>query len=136
MNPNSGEVQPRIEVTPKQPEETGSSQSVEKGPTPSPENNPQRVQQASQAATSMALPGQDITVGASDDGAVQAPSTDSSAAADSDRIERQWIDKTKAVVAQTRDDPYEQKQAVSHVKADYIKKRFNKTIKTDDLVSE
>jgi hypothetical protein len=137
MNPNSsGEVQPQIEAAPNRPEESGDGKAVEKGITPSPENSPQRVQQASHAATSMALPGQDITVGTPDDTAVPEPTTDSSTAADSDRIEKQWIDKTKAVVSQTRDDPYEQKQAVSHVKADYIKKRFNKTIRTDDSVSK
>src|SRR6266576_3319080 len=140
MNPNSsGEGQPQVEATPKSPAETAGGQVVEKTPTVSPENSPQKAIQASrQAVDSMALPGQDIPVGTSDDTAAvdNAAPADSVGAADSDRIEKQWIDKAKAVVSQTQDDPYEQKNAMGHVKADYIKKRFNKTIKTDDSVSK
>lgn len=53
---------------------------------------------------------------------------------DTDRIEKEWIDKAKAIVAKTQDDPYEQKKEMSKVKAEYIKKRFNKSIPTDDTV--
>lgn len=61
------------------------------------------------------------------------PDNDLTAAttADSDRIEKQWIDRVKNVVRDTKDDPHKQKQEMSRVKAEYIKKRFNKTIKTD-----
>jgi hypothetical protein len=55
-------------------------------------------------------------------------------AKDSDRIEKQWVDKAKTIVAHTQDDPYKQKHALSKFKADYIKKRFNKTIPSDDTV--
>jgi hypothetical protein len=138
MNPNSsGEVRPQVEAAPNQSQEAGAGQAVERRPSASPENNPQMVQQASQAANAMALPGQDITVGAPDDTAPDDNTAQSaSPAADADRIEKQWIDRTKVVIAQTQDDPYEQKKAMSHVKADYIKKRFNKTIKTDDPVTK
>jgi hypothetical protein len=138
MNPNSsGEVQRQYETAPSRPEETAGAQSIEKGPVVSPETSPQRVRQASQAASTIALPGQDITVG-TPDVPVKSDDTASSQtqAAEADQIEKEWIDKTQAAVAQTRDDPYEQKKAVSHVKADYIKKRFDKTIKTDDPVSK
>jgi hypothetical protein len=53
-------------------------------------------------------------------------------AQDTDRIEQQWVDKAKAIVAQTRDDPYTQKNEMSKVQAEYIQKRFNKQIKTDE----
>ena len=46
-------------------------------------------------------------------------------------IEKQWVERAKAVVAATRDDPYKQKTEMSKVKADYIQKRFAKTIKAD-----
>lgn len=46
-------------------------------------------------------------------------------------IEKQWVERAKAVVAATRDDPYKQKSEMSKVKADYIQKRFAKTIKAD-----
>lgn len=48
---------------------------------------------------------------------------------DSDLIEKEWVEKAKAIVASTRDDPYVQSQEVSRFKADYIKKRYNKDIK-------
>lgn len=56
-------------------------------------------------------------------------------AADQDHIEKQWIDAAKTVAAKTRSDPYTQKNEMSKVKADYIHKRFKKTIKTDDTVA-
>jgi hypothetical protein len=54
------------------------------------------------------------------------------AAQDGDRIEKEWVDKAKAVIAHTQDDPYRQKDQMSRIKAEYIQKRFNKTIKTDE----
>ncbi len=56
-------------------------------------------------------------------------------AQDTDLIEKQWVDRAKAIVAQTQDDPYKQKKEMSRVKAEYVQKRFNKTIKTDDAVA-
>jgi len=53
-------------------------------------------------------------------------------AQDSDLIEKEWVEKAKDIVAQTQDDPYHQKKEISKVKAEYIHKRFNKTVKTDD----
>lgn len=55
-------------------------------------------------------------------------------AADTDHIEKQWIDAAKRVAAKTQADPYTQKNEMSKVKANYIQKRFQKTIKTDDTV--
>jgi hypothetical protein len=53
-------------------------------------------------------------------------------AADVELIEKVWVEKAKSIVAQTHDDPYKQKNEMSKYKADYIKKRFNKTIPLDD----
>jgi len=53
------------------------------------------------------------------------------AAHDSHRIEKQWVDRAKRVIAQTRDNPHAQKHEMSQVKAEYIRTRFNKTIPTD-----
>lgn len=61
--------------------------------------------------------------------------TTSLPAADVDRIEKVWINAAKTVAAKTRSDPYTQKIEMSKVKADYIHKRFKKTIKTDDAVA-
>jgi hypothetical protein len=53
-------------------------------------------------------------------------------AADVDLIEKQWVEKAKTIVSATHDDPYKQKNEMSKFKADYIKRRFNKTIPADD----
>jgi hypothetical protein len=53
-------------------------------------------------------------------------------AQDADLIEKEWVVRAKTLVAQTQDDPYKQKNEMSKVKADYIKKRFNKTIPVED----
>jgi hypothetical protein len=63
------------------------------------------------------------------------PTDPKSAAADNDHIEREWVDKVKNVVARTQDDPHLQKEQMSKVKAEYIQKRFNKTIKTDEAAA-
>lgn len=54
---------------------------------------------------------------------------------DADLIEKEWIERAKSIVAKTRDDPHLQKTEMSKVKADYIQKRFNKTIKTDEATA-
>lgn len=56
-------------------------------------------------------------------------------AADKDRIEKHWVERAKSIIEQTKDDPFTQKSEVSKVKAEYIKQRFNKQIKTDTGVA-
>jgi hypothetical protein len=75
-----------------------------------------------------------IPVLSDDEDTTSAISPSSYSTSNPDRIEKEWVDKAKAIVAKTQDDPYEQKQEMSKVKAEYIKKRFNKTIPTDDTV--
>lgn len=50
-------------------------------------------------------------------------------AADEDLIEREWVDKAKKIVTQTKDDPYQQEKEVSKLQADYLKKRYGKEVK-------
>jgi hypothetical protein len=57
-------------------------------------------------------------------------------ARDTNKIEKQWIDKAKAIIAQTQDDPFIQKKEMSKVKAEYIQKRYNKTIPVDGTVTK
>lgn len=45
---------------------------------------------------------------------------------DNDLIEQEWVDKAKAIIEKTREDPHMQNKEISEVKADYIKKRYNK----------
>lgn len=50
-------------------------------------------------------------------------------AEDSDLIEKEWVDKAKSIAGRTRDDPYMQSKEMNRMKADYLKKRYNKDIK-------
>ncbi len=53
-------------------------------------------------------------------------------AEDIDLIEKEWVEKAKQIVEQTKNDPREQNIALGKMKADYLKKRFNKAIKTEN----
>ena len=50
-------------------------------------------------------------------------------AADVDLIEKEWVQKAKDIVSATHGDPYAQNKEINKIKADYIKKRYNKDIK-------
>lgn len=49
-------------------------------------------------------------------------------AADSDLIEKEWVERAKQIVEHTKDDPHEQQRAISQMRADYMKKRYNKDV--------
>lgn len=48
---------------------------------------------------------------------------------DTDLIEKEWVTKAKQIVERTRDDPHKQSEELTVFKADYLQKRYNKTIK-------
>lgn len=104
------------------------------------ETSPARPEQAAKQPSQPALPTvpDDIPVadqpviGMPQDINTPVPAAPTATAAEPDRIEKEWVDKVKNIVAKTREDPYLQKDQMSKVKAQYIQKRFNKTIKTDE----
>lgn len=49
-------------------------------------------------------------------------------AADDDLIEKEWVDKAKKIIAETRDDPYKREREVSKLQADYLRKRYGREI--------
>lgn len=51
---------------------------------------------------------------------------------DGDLIEKEWVNKAKQIVEKTRDDPYMQSKEMTLFKADYMKKRYNKSIKLSE----
>ncbi len=51
---------------------------------------------------------------------------------DADLIEKEWVVRAKAIVTQTKDDPHMQNQEMNKVKADYLKKRYNKDLKISE----
>lgn len=53
-------------------------------------------------------------------------------AADDDVIEKEWVNKAKKVINQTKGDPYAKEREVSKLQADYMKKRYGKQVKMPD----
>jgi hypothetical protein len=49
-------------------------------------------------------------------------------ASDSDLIEKEWVLKAKQIVEHTLEDPFSQQEQLSKMKADYVKKRYNKDL--------
>ena len=47
-------------------------------------------------------------------------------------IEKEWVVKAKQIVEKTKDNPYNQNKELTVFKADYMKKRYNKTIKLSE----
>lgn len=47
---------------------------------------------------------------------------------DDDLIEKEWVEKAKKIVAQTRDDPYKREAAVSQLQRDYLRKRYGREL--------
>lgn len=56
----------------------------------------------------------------------QQPSTQSDGA---DELDKEWINKAKLIVEQTKQDPFTMSKEVGRAKADYLRIRFNKHIK-------
>ena len=51
-----------------------------------------------------------------------------SVAKDDDLIEKEWVDKAKKIVAETRDDPYQREEEVNKLQIDYLKKRYGREL--------
>lgn len=48
---------------------------------------------------------------------------------DNDLIEKEWVEKAKHIVSQTKADPHLQNSEMTKMKIDYLKKRYNKEVK-------
>ncbi len=49
-------------------------------------------------------------------------------AADEDLIEKEWVDKAKEIIEQTRDDPHARTLKVNELQRDYLQKRYGKVV--------
>lgn len=137
MNPNRGEAPANFELPPQPSSSEGEAkqeQAVE-SPAARPETSGNRPPAPALPAVPDDIPAADQPVIAAPPQDLAAASPGNSHAQNPDHIEREWVDKVKGVVASTRDDPYLQKDQMSKVKAEYIKKRFNKQIKTDEAAA-
>lgn len=51
-----------------------------------------------------------------------------SVAADDDLIEKEWVDKAKKILAETKDDPYRREREISKLQIEYIRRRYGREI--------
>jgi hypothetical protein len=47
---------------------------------------------------------------------------------DDDLIEKEWVDKAKHILAETKDDPYAREREIGKLQAEYIRKRSGREI--------
>lgn len=65
------------------------------------------------------------------DDATISPAVDDGAplvAADDDLIEKEWVDKAKKIIAETKDEPYRREQEVKKLQIEYVRKRYGRVI--------
>jgi hypothetical protein len=122
LPPPVAEQAPEVDVAP----ETG--QQAESAPAASAEKVPTASQGALPAIPVIpVIPTDDSQVTATDDESTSSAST--KALDDKDLIEREWVDKAKAIVEHTAEDPFKQTEEMSGLKADYLHQNYNKSIK-------
>ena len=66
-----------------------------------------------------------------DPGAAQSATSDDAAALianDDDLIEKEWVDKAKKIIAETKDDPYRREVEIGKLQIEYIRKRYGREI--------
>ena len=138
-------MEPKLPVLNNGPEYSPANQSqgFEQAPLPpSPEvgieTNAERVEQRSEAAPAAVnvmpilppLQTVPMPVAPSTDNTQITPAADDNpiAANDDDLIEKEWVDKAKKIILQTKDDPFRREQEVSKLQADYLRKRYGKEL--------
>lgn len=68
-------------------------------------------------------------VSVASDSAAAVVSDDTPAVAnDDDLIEKEWVDKAKKIIVETKDDPYRREEAVGRLQRDYLEKRYGRKI--------
>lgn len=63
--------------------------------------------------------------------AAQVPADDAS-----DGLDEEWVNKAKAIVEKTKNDPFLESRELNKVRADYLKTRYNKHIKVSEDQSQ
>lgn len=105
----------------------------EKGIETSPERREQAGEQAARASDAtpvLPAPVLPVIAPSVDDGRTAPPVVDDMpiVANDDDLIEKEWVDKAKKIIAETKDDPYRREKEVGKLQADYLKKRYGKEL--------
>lgn len=104
--------------------------SPERGESASPERASEHAAQAQASISAQPIPVTLPTpVPIADDTTSSTAADDLPAvAADEDLIEKEWVDKAKQVISETRDDPAARERQVGKLQADYLKKRYGKEL--------
>ncbi len=80
-------------------------------------------------AAQVAMPALPTPIVVAPDDASLAQADDSQLAAkDDDLIEKEWVDKAKKILAETKDDPYRREQAINKLQIEYVRKRYGRII--------
>lgn len=137
MNPETTPVIPRTESAPAAPDVERQYGNQEKSFE---QYGTQSIEQGKQPPATPALPVVDAVSLAQpipqDPTSPQTTQTDDdvvmagvpSIAGDDDLIEKEWVDKLKSLIALTEGNPHERARVIAQLQADYLKKRYNKTL--------
>lgn len=135
-NPES----PGLNLPPPVPEMSGSaapaeSQNLVPETLPAaPEKSAANTVPANQPAAQIQLPQsvQNAQASQKSDDSTTTQAATPSLADDTDLIEKEWVEKAKQIVNRTKEDPHQQSKELTNFKADYMQKRYNKTIKVTE----
>ena len=83
------------------------------------------VQAAAAAAPALPTP---VLPAQSDGGVGVSDDTTAMLANDDDLIEKEWVDKAKKILAETKNDPYEREYEISKLQIEYIRQRYGRVI--------
>lgn len=135
MEPRSapGEQLPQISqpeqwTVPTSPERAPSSPEQHEVPRPVIEQ-PAAAQQAEKSHQPVAAGSASLPAPQTDD-TTTLPTDDDTplVAADEDVIEKEWVDKAKKILIETKDDPYLREQQIKKLQVEYIRKRYGREI--------
>jgi len=124
----SGSEQAPVEVTP-----TGERIPVLPTPESGIETGAERVEQTAEASAAAAdaatsgVPLAPLAIPIAPD-PVQPVSDSPLVAADEDVIEKEWVDKAKKIIDETKDDPFARSNKINELQRQYLQKRYNKDL--------
>jgi hypothetical protein len=131
MQPENLPVPGGPELPPTSPSQLGERIPVLPTPEGGIENGLERVEQsaeASAAAANVVYQGAPLTTLPAIPVVTQPADDNPVVAADDDVIEKEWVDKAKKIIFETKDDPFGRSTRVNELQRDYLKKRYNKNL--------
>lgn len=129
MNPNNNDHSENYNLPKPQPEVSAADPLAERPVNENSVAGPEAAHAPAIPSSSVAIPAVPNPLTDATTPSTVPISDDQLMADDADLIEKEWVSKAKAIVDNTRNDPHLQNKQINLVKADYIKKRYNKDIK-------